>query len=222
MNDLIKNCFQPTQGRVPKIFDCVFDMEYFLSLKLKVSCGFSTILGFKPMIWFHYKNKHFIGFDREEWLHLMSYKDYISNTLSQREFTNFINLIDNTREKDTTYSFQHKNGSCHLIIHQGIYKIKINLDAWDSVCRIGVFLTTMLCWNGVLRKQLLHFYYQYYIPSCALLNKTQIQLGDIMGINEKDVEADLTRLCYEIGKKMQSKIKLDVRIHKLSLRMENK
>lgn len=218
----MKNCIQPCQGRSPKIYDCVFDLEYFLSLKVKVSCGFSTILRFKPMIWLHYKDKQFIGFDREEWLYLMSCKDFISNTLSQRELTNFINLIDNTREKNTTYSFRYKKNNLRLIIQQGIHEIKINLDTWNSLIRVGIFLTSILCWNGILRKQLLHFYHQYYIPSCAILNKTQIELGDIMGINGRDVEIDLSRLCYEIGNKMQSKIKNDIKIHRLCLRMENK
>lgn len=221
MDSLMKNYFQQNQ-RTPKIYDCIFEFDYFLNLKLKVSCGFSTVLAFKPMIWFHYKNKHFIGFDREEWLYLMSYKEFISNILSQRKFKDSINLINNTRESNTKYFFRFKKNIYNLVIQQGIHKIKINLNTWNSLIRIGIFLTSILCWNGVLRKQLLHFYYQYYIPSCAMLNKTQIQLGDIMGINERDVEIDLTRLCFEIGLKMQSKIKTDVKVHRLCFRMANK
>lgn len=222
MDSIITNCFQHCQGRTPKIYDCLFEFEYFLSLDLKISCGFSTILGFKPMIWFHYKDKQFVGFDREEWIYLMNYKEYISRTLSQRDFLNPFNLIDNTRGKNTTYSFQYKKGICNLMIQQGVYKIKIDYEAWNSIIRIGIFLTSIICWNGILRRQLLYFYHEYFIPACASLNKTEIQLGDIMGISERDVEIDLTRLCYEISKKMQIKIKADVKLHRLCLRMENK
>lgn len=220
MENKVKNLFQ--QGRKAEIHDVVFDLEYFLNLKLKVSCGFSTTLEFKPMIWLHYRCKHFIGLDREEWLHLMSYKDYISNVLSQREFLNSMNLLNNTTEKDTEYTFQYINGICRLIIQQQNYKIKIDLDTWQSLIRIGIFLTSILCWNGILRKQITHFYYNYYIPTCSSLKKTNILLSEINGINEKDIEIDLTRLCYEIGRKMQKKIIADVKIHRLYLRMDNK
>lgn len=222
MDTSIKNFLQRSQRRQPQIYDVVFEMEYFLNLKLKVVCGFSTLFGFKPMIWFHYKDKQFIGFDREEWLHLMSYKEYISNTLSQREFLKSINLIENTSENEIQYTFKYKNGVFYLVIRQGEYKIKIDPDTWKSIIRIGVFLTSILCWNGILRKQLLHFYYQYYIPACSVLKKTNIQLSDIKGISERDIEIDLTRLCYEIGKKMHNKIVTDVKIHRLYLRMDNK
>lgn len=222
MDVSLKNFLQRSQRRQPQIYDVVFEMEYFLNLKLKVTCGFSTAFGFKPMIWLHYKDKQFIGFGREEWLHLMSYKDYISSTLSQREFLNSINLIENTSEEDTEYSFKYKNGVCYLIIQQEKYKIKIDPETWKSLIGIGIFLTSILCWNGILRKQLLHFYYNYYIPTCSTLKKTEILLSDISGINERDIEIDLTRLCYEIGKKMQNKIITDVKIHRLYLRMDNK
>lgn len=194
------------QPRKAQTYDMVFELEYFLNLKLKISCGFSTQNGFKPMIWLHYKNKHFIGLDREEWLRLMHYRTYISSVLSQREFLNSVNLIDDTTERNTEYIFQYKNGSYRLIIQQDKFKIKIEPDTWKSLIDVGIFLTSIVCWNGILRKQILHFYYDFYIPTCSVLRKTNIQFSDIKGINERDIEVDLTRLCYEIGKKCKAKL----------------
>lgn len=221
MENRVKNFFQ--QGRkAERVYDVVFDMEYYITLKLMLSCGFSTIFGFKPMIWLHYKCKYFIGMDREEWLHLMGYKEYISNVLSQREFLNSLNMIDNGSERSVKYTFQYKYGNYRLIVQQGNCKIKIDMEAWESLMRTRIFLTTILCWNSILRKQILHFYYDYYIPTCCRLKKTNIQLNEINGITEKDIEIDLTRLCYEIGKKMQSKIVTDIKMHRLLLGMDNK
>lgn len=207
--------------RKPQIYDCVFELEYFINLKLKISCGFSTS-GFKPMVWLHYKNKNFIGFDRDEWTYLMSYKEYILATLHQYEFLDFLNLINKDDKRDIEYSFQYKNSICYMILQQDNYKIKIDPDTWKSLTQIGIFLTAFLNWNSILRKQILYFYYDYYIPTCALLNKTNVQLNDIKGINERDVEIDLIRLCYEFGRKMPNKIKTDVKIYRLLLRMDNK
>lgn len=222
MENKTKKIFQFAQGRKPQIHDVVFGMEYFLNLKLMISCGFSTTLGFKPILWLHYKDKQFIGLDREEWLHLMSYKEYITNIINQYKFIDLISLIETDSDRDVYYSFKYKNGICYLILKQGKYEIKIDPETWRSLSRIGSFLTTLLCWNTILRKQIAHFYYDFYIPTCSTLNKTNIQFCEINTVYEKDIEIDLTRLCYEISKKMQNKIKTDVKIHRLLLRCDNK
>lgn len=222
METRTKKIFALGRARKPQIYDVIFEMEYFLNLKLKISCGFSTTLAFKPVIWLHYKDKQFIQLDREEWLHLMSYKDYIHNTLNQNVFLDLINLIDNDCVRDIEYSFQYKNGICYIIFKQGRNEIKIDPGTWRSLTRIGAFLTTLLCWNTILQKQILHFYNQYYIPTCSVLNKTNINFYEIKGIHETDIEIDLTRLCYDISKKMQNKIKTDVKVHRLLLRIDNK
>lgn len=222
MDIRISKLFNHRQGQRPHNYDVVLEMEYFINLKLKISCGLATSFGFKPVICLHYKDKQFIGFDRDEWIHLMRYKQFISDMLNDYDFLDSTNFMKNSCERDIEYTFQYKNGKCYLFLQQGGYKIKINSETWRSLTRIGNFLTTILSWNNILRKQVQHFYYNYYIPKCSILKKSNIQLSEIDGIYEKDVANDFERLCYEFSKKMQNQIKNDVKIYRLLLRAENK
>lgn len=200
----------------------VFEVEYFVNLNLKLICGFSTN-GFEPIIWLRNKKKHFIGLHRDMWVHLMTYKSYIQVRLDQYDFfLDSFNLLDDHSNENIQFDFCVKRGTCFLNLRQNKNKIKIDSETWRSICRIGIFMTTFVCWNNILRKQISHFYFNYYIPTCALLKKTYIQVWDIKGFYEREVEVDLTRLCYEFGKKMPNIIKEDIKIYKLLSRMENK
>lgn len=202
--------------------DVVFEFEYFINTNLKVKCGFSTTSKFDPIIWLQNKKKNFIGFYRDMWVHLMTYKDYIQVRLDQYEFFDSFNLLNDPPKEDIKFDFRQKDGRCFLILMQNHNKIKIDNETWRSITRIGIFLTTFVCWNNILQKQITYFYYNFYIPTCAALKKTYIQVTDIKGFYEKEVEIDLTRLCFEFGKKMENIIKQDVKIHKLLLRIDNK
>ena len=201
--------------------EVVFEFEYFINLYLKVKCGFSVI-GFTPVIWLHNAKKNFIGLYREEWMHLMTYKDYIQIRLDQYDFFDSYNILNDGCLDNLTFDFQTKRGRCFLILKQQDHKIKIDSETWRAVVRAGIFLTTFLCWNSLLRKQIAYFYFNFYIPTCAELKKISVQLNEVKGCYDKDVEVDLTRLCYEFGKKMVSQIKTDVKIYKLTLRIDNK
>lgn len=198
----------------------VFEMEYFINLNLKVKCGFSTTWRFEPIIWFQNKRKHFVGFTRDMWLHLMTYKDYIQVRLDQYEFFDSFNLLNDTPNENISFEFRQKDGRSLLILLQNGNRLKIDSDTWRSITRIGIFLTTFVCWNSILQKQISFFYHNFYIPTCERLNKTYVQVTDINGYYEKDIEIDLTRLCFEFGKKMTSTIKKDVHIYKLYSRID--
>lgn len=200
----------------------VFEFEYFINLNLKLKCGFSTTSKFTPVIWFHDKKKNFIGLYRDMWIHLMTYKDYIQIRLDQYEFFDSFNLLNDLPIGNLKFDFRQKDGRCLLILQQNGNKIKIDCETWRSITRIGIFLTTFVCWNNILQKQIAYFYNSFYIPTCARLKKTNIQVHDIKGFYEKDVEIDLTRLCFEFSKKMENQIKQDVKIYKLLLRIDNK
>lgn len=202
--------------------DVVFEFEYFINLNLKVKCGFSTSSKFEPMIWFQNKRKHFVGLSRDMWVHLITYKDYIQVRLDKFEFFDSFDLLNDPPKENIEFDFRQKDGRCLLIIKQNDNKLKIDCETWRSITRIGIFLTTFVCWNNILQKQIAYFYYNFYIPTCANLNKTYIQVSDIKGFYEKEVEIDLSRLCFEFGKKMSTKIKQDVKIYKLLTRIDNK
>lgn len=217
--DITEKIFKLSRERKPQIYDLLFEFDYFLSVKLKISSGFSTST-FKPMIWLHYKKKYFIGINRDEWLYLMENKQYVKAMLNQYDYLYSTNLIKGGR--DIEYTFKYRNDGCFLVISQGENKIKIDLESWKSLMKIEVFLTTILCWNTILQKQIQHFYFNYYIPSCSELRKTNIHMHEIKGAYDKDIEVDLTRLCYEFTTKMPKKIKLDLKIYQLLQRTDNK
>lgn len=200
--------------------DVVFEMEYFINLNLKVKCGFSTTWRFNPIIWFQDKRKHFIGFTRDMWLHLMTYKDYIQIRLDQHEFFDSFNLLNDMPNENIVFDFRQKDGRCLLYLQQNGNRLKIDSETWRSIIRIGIFLTTFVCWNSILQRQISSFYHNYYIPTCVRLNKTYIQITDIIASYDKDIEIDLTRLCFEFGRKMTNIIKNDIHIYKLYSRIE--
>lgn len=177
---------------------------------------------FKPIIWLQ-KRKNYIGLTRELWLHLITYRAYIQACLDQYDFfLDSFKLLDDQRNEHIQLDFVNKNGRSYLVLIQGKNKIKLDSEAWRSICRNGIFLTSFICWNNILRKQIAHFYYNYYIPTCAALKKTNVLVSEIPGFNEPDIEIDLLRLCYEFSKKMPHIIKQDIKIYNLIQRMENK
>lgn len=195
--------------------DVVFEFEYFINLTLKVKLGFSISQKFTPIIWLQNEKKNYIGLQREEWMALITYKDYIQLRLDQYDFFDSYNILNDGLFESLSFDFKIKNQICYLVLNQRGNRIKIDCHTFRSLTRIAIFLTTFLCWNSLLQKQISHFYYNYYIPTCANLKKTYVQLNEINATFENDTEIDLTRLCYEFGKKMTSKIKADVKIYKL-------
>lgn len=201
--------------------DLIFEFEYSINPNLKLKCGFSTTMKFKPIIWFQYKKKDYIALTREIWNHLMTLKYYVQLRLEQHDFFDSFNLLNETSIEDIEFDFQTKDGSCYLVLNQNGHQIKIDSETWRSITRISIFLTTFVCWNNILQKQISYFYHNFYIPTCLRLKKTYIQVNDIKGFHEKEVEIDLTRLCFEFGKKMESKIKQDVKVYKLLTQINN-
>lgn len=204
--------------------EIIFGFEYFINLNLKVKCGFSTTRDFKPMVWLQYNTSSFIGFERSDWLHLLAYKEYIQLKLDNYNFVSPDTILDHPPLHEIKCDFKYKkgDGSCILILQQQGHIIEINHATWKNLLRISIFLTTFLCWNTILQKQIYHFYYNFFIPKCYTLKKNGIQLSEIDCIYEdEDVKIDLTRLAFEITKKMQKQIKKDVKMHSLLLRTKH-
>lgn len=201
----------------------IFCVEYLINLKVKLSCGFSTSNNFKPLLWIHNNKNHVVAFTRDEWIHLMAYKEYIQMRVDQYEFLDTYDALDHPTLQNIFCEFKNKKGShCVFVITQDGNKIKIDSESWRNIVRIGIFVTSFLCWNTILQKQISHFYHNYFIPRCAELNKNNLQLSDLNTPYDKEVEVDLMRLCFEISKKMPDRIKADVKVHKLLLRTKNK
>lgn len=201
----------------------IFCFEYLINLKIKISCGFSTSNNFKPLLWIHNNKSNVIALTRDEWIHLMAYKEYIQMRVDQCEFIDTYDALDHPTLSNISCEFKYKRGGhCYLVLSQNGHKVKIDNESWRNIVRVGIFLTTFLCWNTILQKQISHFYNTYFIPRCAELNQTSLQLSDLDTSYDKDVEVDVLRLCYEISKKMSDKIKSDIKIHKLLLRTKNK
>lgn len=203
-------------------YKLIHHLEYLINLKIKLTCGFSASNNFTPLLCIHSNKSNVIILTRDEWIHLISYKDYVQMRLDQCEFLDAYDALDHPTLSRISCEFKYKRGGCILNLSQNGHKIKIDNETWRNLVRVGIFLTSFLCWNTILQKQLSHFYYNYFIPRCAELNKTSIQLSDLDTSYDKDVEVDLMRLCFEISKKMQDKIKIDVKTHKLLLRTKNK
>lgn len=215
----------PTQTEIKKNRESklILDLEYLVNLKIKVKCGFSTTNNFQPYLCLHSNKSNVIVFTRDEWIHLISYKEYVQMRLDQYEFLDTYETLDHPTLSKILCEFKYKrNGHCVLVLIQNGHKVKIDSESWRNLVRVGIFLTTFMCWNTILQKQILHFYHNYFIPRCAQLNKTSIQLADFDISYDRDIEVDLMRICYEISKKMQSEIKIDIKTHKLLLRTKNK
>lgn len=200
--------------------EIIFGLEYYINTNLKIKCGFSIINDFKPMLWIQQYNNNYIGLERDEWIHLMAYKEYIQLKLDHHNFLAPDTVLDHPTLQKIICDFKYKkcDGSCVLILKQNGNAIEIDSETWKSILRIGIFLSTFLCWNTILQKQIYNFYHSHFIPKCVELKKTDIQLSEIDGIYGEDVRIDLTRLCFEITKKMQREIKKDVKMQKLLIR----
>lgn len=207
-------------------YKLIYDLEYFINLKIKVACGFSASANFRPLLWIHSTKNNVIGFTRDEWIHLMAYKEYIQMRLDQYEFLDSYDALDNhPTESSVTCEFKYKRGGhCVLVLSQNGHRIKVDRESWRNLIKVAVFFTSFLCWNTILQKQISHFYYNYFIPRCVELKKTSIQYSDLdkSVAVDADVQVDLLRICFEISKKMQDKIKIDIKTHKLLLRTKNK
>lgn len=204
-------------------YTLIYDLEYLINFKLKVTCGFSTLNNFKPLLWIHSNKRNAIGFTRDKWIHLMAYKEYIQMRLDQYEFLDTYDALNHPTLSSINCEFKYKRGGhCVLVLTQNGHKVKIDSESWRNLIRVGIFLTSFLCWNTILQKQISHFYHTYFIPRCVELKKTSIELTDLDQSYDQDVHVDLMRLCFELSKKMPDKIKTDIKTHKLLLRTKNK
>lgn len=206
------NLPQQSKKKKNQEYTLINDFEYLITLKLKVKCGFSTINNFQPTLCLHSSKSNVIIFTRDEWIHLISYKEYVQMRLDQYEFLDTYDTLDHPTLSKISCEFKYKrNGYCVLVLIQNGHKIKIDSESWRNIVRVGIFLTTFMCWNTILQKQLSHFYHTHFIPRCIQLKKTNLQLTDICTSYDPDIEVDLMRICYEISKKMQNKIKIDIK-----------
>jgi len=54
--------------------EVIFRFEYYVVHNLKLKCGLSTTRKFFPM---QQSKNNFIGFDKDEWMQLLTYKEFI-------------------------------------------------------------------------------------------------------------------------------------------------
>lgn len=205
--------------------DIIFGLEYYVNINVKIKCGFSASGDFKPMLWFQQNRNNYLGFSRDEWIHLMAYKEYIQLKLDHNTFPTPDTILDHPTLENIKLHFKYKkrNGECRLILTQHGNVIELDSDSWRNLIRVGIFLSSFLCWNSILQRQLCDFYHNFYIPKCVELKKTEVQLSEINGIyGNDDIKIELTRLCFEISRVMQKQIKLDIKILKLLRRTTTK
>lgn len=203
--------------------EVIFGFEYFVAQNLKLKCGFSTSRKFTPMIWMQQHKNNYIGIDKEEWMQLLTYKEFIQLKLDQYDFLMSDTILDHPTLSSIKCSFRFRKSDKQyvLVLNQFGNKIEIDSESWRSLIRLAIFFTTFLCWNTVLKQQITYLYYNHIIPKCVSLQKFDIQLSDLEGNYDKNVQIDLTRLCFEISKKMTKEIKEDVLHYKKSLISKN-
>lgn len=210
----------------PNVFinhSMIFDFPFILSRDIHIRCGLSPENNFIPILSIldHSKNEYITIF-RREWLHLMTYKDYIHKWIIEDLYDDQFNLVYEIPLRSIRLYFKKgKNGNL-LIFRQGRYKIKVDLETWRSLLRVSLFITHILCWNNIIQKQISKFYYKTFVPACVRLNKNNVNFYELSGSHDKDVEIDLIRLCYEFSNRMNKKLHHDIRVYKLNIRMENK
>jgi len=192
--------------------EIIFGFEYYVYHNLKLKCGFSTSRRFTPMVWMQQNKHNYIGFEKDDWIQLLTYKEYIQLKLDQYEFLMPDTIIDHPLIKSIKCNFKYRkvDKQCILTLNQYGNKIEFDSESWRSFLRLGIFFTTFLCWNSILQKQISNIYYNHIIPKCAKRQKHDIRLTDLETSYDADVEIDLTRLCFEISKKMNREIKSDV------------
>jgi len=171
------------------------------------------------MVWMQQSKNNFIGFDKDEWMQLLTYKEFIQLKLDQYDFLMPDTIIDHPclHSIKCNFRFRKSDNQYVFVINQYGNKIEFDSESWRSLLRLGIFFTTFLCWNSILRQQVIYLYNNHIIPKCVSLQKFDIQLSDLEGTYDKDVQIDLTRLCFEISKKMRSEIKRDVLVYKQAL-----
>lgn len=203
--------------------EVIFGFEYYVAHNLKLKCGLSTTRKFTPMLWMQQSKYNFIGFEKDEWMQFLTYKEYIQLKLDQYDFLMPDSIIDhpNIQTIKCNFRFRKSDKQYVLVINQYGNKIEFDSESFRSLLRLSIFFTSFLCWNTILKQQVIYLYYNEIIPRCVALKKFDIQLSDLEGSFEKNVEIDLTRLCFEISKKMCKQIKDDVLIYKQTLSSKN-
>jgi len=90
---------------------------------------------------------NFIGFDKDEGMQLLTYKEFTQLKLDQYDFLIPDRIIDHPWLHSIKCNFRFRKSEIQyvLVINQYGNKIDFDSESWGSLLRLGIFFNTFLC-----------------------------------------------------------------------------